>query len=135
MLPSLLGFEVIVLYHTKGAAECAAEALVRLSPGTHVGNPMSSRLINSFESPTGKNAHLIGKRSVISAAVTPTIVLQLSDPLIVVHLPGASGDEAHAYRAVISPLSLVDSSSEIKTEYMVYIFYAFAWINLARPFT
>lgn len=150
-------------WQKKGEMEKAAERKnVREDPGDYVGNPMDAETIKDHKSAAEKEARREGQHNKTSADVTPEMLSLLYDSLVRAHIsssstvtaPSTSGAQpggtvvansaahptpptAATLLASCPPVAGVGTSnvSTRQTDFLAYVFYAFLFETLARPWT
>lgn len=155
VVPDCLG--VSSPWQLKGLPELEKEkAEVREDAGKFMGNPMMTDDVRSHKSSAEKDARQSGEHSTTSADVTPAMLLQLYNSMVLCHMPAAKNAEsssqddaapaaddhppveAHALplhcRPPAAPLGTSAASrTAVETDFLAYLFYAFLFVTLARP--
>ena len=130
--------------------------VVREDPGDYIGNPMTADDVATRKAAAEKDARRSGQHNTTSGDMTPDIMVQLFDNLILRHRVAAPASAARPTtgRAVDAagvtppaPLTtarvprgravakIVPSRSVAHTDSLAYLLYLFAFVTLARPVT
>jgi len=103
---------------------------------------MAGDNMKDFRGETYKDARHDCERSLSSAPVTAAIMVSLHNELVVKHLPlqssnKATGEQKPMQRAAaaVAEKTAATQASLVQADLIMYIFYVFSFINLARPVT
>lgn len=145
-------------WQKKGQMERITEKqTVREDPGEYTGNPMETEAIKDHKGAAEKEARKSGQHNKTSADVTPAIMSALYNSLVKAHIPARAADTPAADGEGTSPSATGTAEGEVaqppkqsqgttnhsatsnlsarQTDFLAYVFYAFLFKTLARPWT